>query len=285
MLRIFFLLIFLLFPPSSRALQDPLLLTFIDVGEGDCLFIRTPENLTAIVDTGNPMTGPGAAKYVQSKETGEIHLLFLTHPHLDHFGGVFTFLKFFDVKSLIDNGQDLGNPPMGSDMARWYLEGVRDNARYRAVSAGEKLKLGDLKIDVLWPAANIGSGDWNTNTMVLLLQYGSFSALLMGDANHRTEKGLMESSQAPGAVKLLKAGHHASKQTAGKAFLKRVSPLAAVVSVNNRNIRGYPDAGTISRYEKAGVRVFRTDISGTIEVKAFPSGSFHVMNKGRAEVF
>ena len=269
----------------GAASQRPLVLTFIDVGGGDSLLIQSPEGVSALVDTGNLISGAAVVKLLQSRGIGTLDSLILTHSHMDHIGGVFAVAQFINVLHIYDNDEDLTGGDLQKDTRRLYMKLVRQSPNYRALRKGDELKIGDAKLKVLWPPADRTSGDWNTNSLVILLEYGGFNALLMGDANRKTEKVLLDSTSLPSGIKLIKAGHHGAEDTARKSFLAKTGPRAVIISVEPESPSGYPSAKTIARYEKHGASVFRTDLSGHITVDAFPSGSFHVKYGKELEIF
>jgi competence protein ComEC len=158
----------------------------------------------------------------------------------------------------------------GSEIYRWYAEAAR-GANYRALKAGDTLSWGPFKVVVLWPEPPL-SGGWNVNSLVLKLVYGESSFLLAGDATDVVEKALLGRGVELRA-KVLKVGHHGAPDATGKDFLEAVSPAYAVISVDEGNIRGYPDKEVLKRLKKRGIEILLTKSHGDITFTVSPKGN------------
>lgn len=267
-----------LLPIAGYSAQSSLLLHFIDVGEGDAILVELPGRCNFLIDTGNLKTGIDAYKFMVHAGIHHINHLILTHPHLDHIGGVFAVARLLRVSHFYDNGEDLSVQSNTCDTYRWYRELVRNNTRYSILKKGETLCCPPLTIKVLWPPRPNYTGDWNTNSIVLRLSFGKFHCLLMGDANALTERRLL-ASRTNLRAQVLKSGHHGAKDATTQAFLSAVYPDTVIISVNKDNIRGYPAQVTLRRIKKAHARILRTDHNGTITIKAYADGSFKVLTE------
>lgn len=259
----------LLVTVSTCIAEGDLRITFLDVGEGDATVLQAPSGETLVVDAGNLITGTRVVKFMRNISTINLSVIF-THPHPDHIGGAFSLLQEFSPKLVYDNGENLAAKSTDEDLFRWYGQLVRAQSPYRALRKGDKLRLGDVAIQVLSPS--VMTNDWNTNSIVLLVAYGEFRALLMGDGNVNTEESLL-SAGVVRPVRVLKAGHHGAADTASVEFLKQLQPKLVTVSVNTANIRGYPSRNTLERYTEAGAKVVLTS-AGDIEVTARKDGTF-----------
>jgi competence protein ComEC len=124
---------------------------------------------------------------------------------------------------------------------------------------------------VLWPEPPL-SGGWNVNSLVLKLVYGESSFLLAGDATDVVEKALLGRGVELRA-KVLKVGHHGAPDATGKDFLEAVSPAYAVISVDEGNIRGYPDKEVLKRLKKRGIEILLTKSHGDITFTVSPKGN------------
>ena len=271
------LLLFLILTASPAAgIASPILtLRFIDVGEGDAVFLDCPGHGNILVDTGNLKTGVRVLSALLQAGVSRIDHLILTHPHLDHVGGVFTVAQLLPVGRFYDNGEDLSALTKTDDPYRWYRDLVRISPRYTPLKSGQIIACPPLTVRVLWPPRPGVTRDWNTNSLVLMVSFGAFRCLLMGDANIETERRLLKrraSLRAP----LLKIGHHGARETATRSFLAAVSPEAVIISVDRGNTRGYPAKETLRRIRCFRTRLYRTDRNGTITVRARFDGTFRI---------
>jgi len=189
----------------------------------------------------------------------KLDILIITHPHLDHAGGVFHILQQIKANALYDNGQELDNDS-DYDIYRWYSSIYR-NGNYRALKAGDSIPMGKVVINILWPYRF--TSDWNENTLVLKIIYGETSFILMGDANTGIEKSLLKNSTGLKA-NLLKIGHHGAKDASSEEFIKAVSPEYAVISADKDNAKGDPDSDVTERLKNNGVKIFSTYRDGDI---------------------
>jgi competence protein ComEC len=256
-----------LFPPHPQWHPGLLEITAIDVGQGDSLLLITPEGKTLLMDSGG-MPGNVRSDFDVGEEVvspylwwrGIRHLdvVAVSHAHSDHMGGMPSVMANFQPKELW----------YGLDSPTQEFAKLKDAARSFHVetkhfSAGESFDFGGVHVRVLnpqpgWRATERGQDD---ESLVLRLQYGQTSALLVGDAHKRIEKFLIDESPQSD---LLKVGHHGSATSSTPEFLQAVKPRFAVVSVGFYNSFKHPRPEVMQRYAGAHVTTYRTDLAGAV---------------------
>ena len=169
-------------------------------------------------------------------------------------------------------------------MARWGLifAGGRDGDAagggrppWVTLRAGDVLELDGVALRVLHPAASVEpGGEPNASSLVLLVRYGAFTALLTGDAPAAVEEAVAGEA---GDIDVLKVAHHGSRTSSSADFLAVVRPEAALVSAGRRNRFGHPHADVVARLREGGSRVHRTDLSGDLRVVARRDGGWHLV--------
>ncbi len=254
-------------------------LVALDVGQGDALLLRSPRGRWIIVDAG-PRTerfdagGRVVLPYLRRRGVPELELMLLTHPDMDHVGGAPAILRSFSVGRVLDPGLPAGKEVFLDALDAAALAGVP----WTTVGVGDSLNLDGVALRVLAPTARgleAGAEDANAASLVMELRYGSFSALLTGDAPVAVEDEILNHLLS-GDVTLLKIGHHGSSTSTGLRLLQGIRPRIAVISVGRRNRFGHPHPTVLHRLDRAGVRVLRTDELGTVSVKARKDGTYRV---------
>jgi competence protein ComEC len=239
----------------------------IDVGQGDGIAVRTPRGKWIVVDAGpsSPTYDAGEKRmvpYLLRRGARNIDVLVVTHPHLDHYGGVRAIARSIGVRTLLDPGVSWPDPSYDS-----LLVGVaRSGGAVKVVRAGNEVNLDGVKLTFLHPDTVLVDAveDPNDYSAVFRLEFGRFSALFLGDASERVEARLMDRYGSGVDVDVLKVGHHGSGTSTSADFLKQVTPSVALIPVGRRNRYRHPDPRVLERLEAAGAEVFRTDVQGSI---------------------
>ncbi len=269
-------------PPGRAAAPPPLkplTVYFFDVGQGDAALIVSPTGKTVLIDAGPPEADERLVPRVRQLVRGPIDLVLLTHPHLDHLGGMARVLQAVGARRYMDPGFD--HP---SEAYRKLLEVVGQKAEQAMTptpnpSAPETLLtvgLGEgATLTVLWPRVpqepflKDTRSDANSNSIVAKLTYGQTAFLFMGDAEPETEALLLR-KPIDFASTVLKVAHHGGRYSSTAPFLAAVQPQAAVISCAARNDYGHPTSEALERLGAVGARVLRTDVQG--EVVAVSNG-------------
>lgn len=250
--------------------------TMLSVGQGESLLIRLPRGETMLVDGGGYLHDSGhdfgeriLGPALFALGVRRIDYMVLTHAHPDHLGGLSFVVRNVAVGQFWE-GVSGGN---GSEYAE--LRGVlmsREIPR-RLLGAGDTLRLpGGVTMEVLWPLrappeqrGEPGEMELNEESLVFRLSHGVVSLLFTADAGFPTERRILERGGALES-RVLKVGHHGSRFSTSEEFLERVSPGIALISVGSRNTFGLPAPRTLELLRRRGVRVFRTDRDGTVEL-------------------
>ena len=204
--------------------------------------------------------------------------MILTHPDEDHAGGLAAVLQNVSTRAVIGPGLSAGQSGHMDGLAEATQAGVP----WRRAFAGDSWSVDGVDFRVLHPkrpepgtpddtapGPNTDPNDWS---VVLRVDYGRFSALLMGDADAEVEAGLLDEPE----VTLLKAGHHGSRTSTSDEFVRAVLPEYALISVGARNRYGHPDPLVLGRLERAGVHILRTDRDGSVGLVARRDGTVRV---------
>ena len=256
-----------LLPPKPQFRPGAFEITAIDVGQGDALLLITPEGKTLLLDAGGI---PGSSRsdfdvgeevvspYLWSRGIRRLDAIVLSHAHSDHMGGMRSVIANFQPREFWYGVEspDGGFQEVEQTARSW-------NVVLKPFEAGNTFDFGGLHIRVLnpqpgWLATLRGQDD---ESLVLHIQYGKTSALLVGDAHKRIEKFLID--ERPKAD-LLKIGHHGSLTSSSPEFLDAVQPRFAVVSVGIYNSFKHPRPEVMQRYAEAHVETFRTDLAGAV---------------------
>lgn len=245
----------------------PLTVKVLDIGQGDAILIRTPEQIV-LVDTGDTPTKEKLVSYIKAEGISVIDKLILTHPHADHIGGVQAVMDNFTVKQIYDSGQTAT-----SNLYKQYLLTVqKKKIPFALLEAGAELEVGGgITLKVFAPEKPFIGGsesDLNNNSIVMKLTYGGFSMLLTGDAEKESEERMVRRFAGELNSTVLKAGHHGSSSSSSPAFIKAVSPEAAVISLGANNEYHHPHPSVLKRYEQHKIKVYRTDTQGTVTISS-----------------
>jgi len=249
--------------PSIAIGKDRIEITFYDVGQGDCILLRTKDDRKILVDSGS---GDKNIEDILLKDgIGRIDLAVLTHYHEDHYGG---FVELVD-KGRIDT-------ILLKEIA-WENENIKNEIVMKMkengnsvifAKAGQSLEMDGLTIKVLNVCKALGKSDFhvteNDDSIVLLVDYRDFELLLTGDIEREAEKRLASDNTED--IDLIKASHHGSKTSNTEVLLESFAPETVVVQVG-KNFFGHPAPSIIKRYKGFGIDIYRTDDDGAILIE------------------
>jgi competence protein ComEC len=164
--------------------------------------------------------------------------------------------------------------PAGKSMFIDLLAAARTrDLRWVAGRAGTRIVVDGVVLEVLFPLPDVHVlPDANDNSLVFRLSFGGFAALFLGDAPTAVEEVLVARHGGRLRADVLKVGHHGSTTSTGDALLAAARPGTALVSAGRRNRYGHPAPGVVDRLHRHGVRVLRTDVHGSVMVRARPDG-------------
>jgi competence protein ComEC len=240
--------------------KNNLRVNFYDVGQGDAVYIRSPENQDIIIDGGPDNIILSKIGRDMPFYDHKIELVILTHPHSDHLSGLIDILSRYDVEQVFCTDAD-----NDSKLYKEWENLISENEISKKVAKrGQQINLGSVKIEILSPEENQKSKDLNDTSIVGRLIYNKTSILFTGDAGQNIEKKLLEQNNKLESD-ILKVGHHGSKYSSSPAFLSVVKPEYAIISAGKKNRYGHPHKETIDALAKIDAKVFRTDKDGDIK--------------------
>ena len=264
-LIVFVSLVFIL-----NTIPQKLKIHFVDVGQGDCTFITTPQNKTILIDGGGSMSeeydvGKSTLlPYILDRGYTKLDYVFISHFDQDHVGGILTILEELRVGQVYISKQE-----QDSENYQKFLKIVKDKKiQVKVLKQGDCLKIEkNLCFDILWPIEEqIQENVLNNNAMVMKLRYGKFSMLFTGDIEDVAEKKILDFYEEKGEDILksdvLKVAHHGSKTSTTQSFFEKVNPKICLIGVGKNNMFGHPTAEVLERIN--GTKIYRTDEDGEI---------------------
>jgi competence protein ComEC len=248
----------------------------LNVGQGDSILIIAPGGKSVLVDAGPPGSGKIVLDAMKRYGLDHLDLMVATHAHADHIGGADEVMRRTKVTTVLDS-----KVPNSTKNYEDFLSAIeKTGARYVAASPGQEFDLGGkAKLSVLAPfqpfftkdQLRSGANEPNANSVVVRLDYGDFSMLLMGDAEAETEERLMFKEMNIKA-KVLKVGHHGSRYATLPNFLGQGGFETALISDGADNRYGHPSQDALNNLRARRVKVYRTDLQGEITIISRGSG-------------
>ncbi|MCR4429826.1 MAG: DNA internalization-related competence protein ComEC/Rec2 [Tepidanaerobacteraceae bacterium] len=259
------LVLFVIIPKNSG-----LEVTFVDVGQGDCIFIMTENGSTVLIDGGgvpsyyNADFDVGSAvvePFLYGRGVDHIDVAVFSHFDDDHARGLLTILKDIKVDTVIYG------KPSDSAIYKDMLEIVRKkNIKLIQAGRGDEFYVGKAVFEVINPPRENAFADENDNSVVLKMTCENIRFLFTGDLGFEGERQLVNSGLDLGAV-VLKAGHHGSATSTSEEFLSKVNPAIAVISAGKDNSFGHPSQRVLDLFKEKGVKIYRTDLQGAVTFK------------------
>ena len=235
---------------------DTLRVNYIDVGQGDSIFIQLPNKETMLIDAGEAYEVDNVINYLNNLGIKKIDYVVGTHPHTDHIGGLEEVINTFDVGAIYMPKVSSNSKTFEDLLTTISNKGLKVKT---AKSGVVVLSEDNLKLEFIAPNSDNYS-NLNNYSAVLKLTYLDNTFLFMGDAETLSEDEITSDVDAD----VIKVGHHGSDSSSSVEFVKKVSPEYAIIMVGEGNSYNHPYQSIIDRYESVGAKVLRTDLDGNI---------------------
>lgn len=242
---------------------------FMDVGQGDGIFIKADDGTTITIDGGSSDV-KNVAKYrmipcIKASGTGVIDYAVITHADKDHISGIEEILNMNTENGLTIRNLVMPHVSYEDEAYDELLTAAKTKGiQVLYIKEGDTMKLGKVEIKCIHPDGKYISDNRNDYSTVLSLKYENFSALFTGDIPAEIEKSII--NKIDNNYTILKVAHHGSKYSSDMEFLKKVMPAYSVISVGEDNSYGHPGTETINKLKSLNSKILRTDLSGEIEI-------------------
>ncbi len=241
--------------------------SFLDVGQGDSIFIEAPNGKQLLIDGGRNGSVVSELASQMSFQDRQIDVVLATHPDSDHIGGLPEVFSRFDILNFVDTGTK-GD----TNTYRTLMDLVSsENSNYVKAKRGLVIvldKKNGVYFQVLAPDENFTFKDINDTSIVGRLVYGESSFLLTGDASKAVENILVYSDGEILDSDVLKAGHHGSKTSSSLLFLEEVSPDISIISAGYNNSYGHPHINVLENIKAVDSEILETSKEGTISFQS-----------------
>jgi competence protein ComEC len=244
--------------------NDKLHVTFLDVGQGDAIFIETPGGAQILID-GGPVGNTLLSELGRQMPFWDrtLDVVVLTHPDADHLTGLVPVLERFDVRAVVAREQYHTTDLLDA----WEVVLAAQEVVFIRGEAGDHMELSDgVTLDVLHPGpelVEVSEANINNDSIVLRLTYRDVAFLLPGDIEADVEQALVRSGVYLHST-VLKVPHHGSNTSSCRALLDAVNPQVAVISVGEDNPFGHPSEQVLERLDDT--LVYRTDQNGRVSI-------------------
>ncbi len=266
--------------------RDSLTVAFLDVGQGDAIFIESQDGKQILIDGGANAQVLRQLSRVMPFYDRSIDMVILTHPDADHVGGLPAVLESYSVGYVLEPGVSSGSgvykefenlikeKQIKKILAQQGVTIPLCNSPKALLSENQTREVRprgcDAYLEILFPVGDVDVSEFEPNTasVVLKLTHGENSFLFTGDSPQSIEKYLVESFGDYLDVDVLKLGHHGSKTSTSDLLLGFTSPEYAIASVGLNNSYGHPHQEVVDLLEKFEIDLFRTDEGGAVIFKS-----------------
>ncbi|HRY29747.1 MAG TPA: ComEC/Rec2 family competence protein [Elusimicrobiota bacterium] len=246
---------------------------FLDVGQGDSTFIKTPNGRTVLIDGGGTPAWsdldfePGrevVVPFLEERGVLKLDYVVISHPHGDHIAGLLEVFRRVPVKNLVDPALEAEEP----EYSELLKLAKKNKTEYVVVGEGDLLPIDPaLEVRVLSPPRDYVYPDLNNSSCVLRITYRNVSFLLTGDIEEDAENRLAREYKNKLRSQILKVPHHGSRTSTSLRFLDLVKPETGIVMVGRGNLFGHPHPQSLSRFRARNILLYRTDNDGNVTVR------------------
>ncbi len=248
--------------PPPPAAPGQLEVTVVDVGHGDCIYVKSPSGKVMLIDAGESTAWDQVRDFLDYRGVSRIDVLVASHPHTDHIGAMDSVVKHYDIGEVYMPEKSHTT----DDFANLVKAMQKKDLTATSAKAGMTIALDKkLKCSILAPIGKEYK-DINDYSIVLKITYGKTSFLLAADATKVSDTEMVKKYGTKLKADVLKVAHHGNEDSSSPAFLAFVKPEYAAIS--EKDIREYADPqarlDSYRRFTDIGATVFRTDANGAI---------------------
>ncbi len=241
--------------------KGALTIAFLDVGQGDAIFIESPTGTQIVIDGGPDASVVQGLSDVMNIADRSLDAIVVTNPDQDHFAGFLPVLSRYRVGAEFEAGTMQDSTTYKAFRALLKEKGVETTLARR----GQTIDIGGgAYLRILFPDRDVPDLASNTGSIVMQLVYGKTKVMLMGDTVDEVENYIASLDGMSLKSQILKVGHHGSRTSTGEALLKNVSPEVAVLSLGCDNSYGHPHKEVTERLAKYGVEQLSLCEEGTV---------------------